>query len=403
MHTRPVWAEISRNNLISNYLEVRRLVEAFASGRPAVDLMAVVKANAYGHGIVECAPAMVEAGAHWIGVTCVDEGVRIRAVCPDVRILVMSGVWHGEADAAIEHRLTPVVWESFHLELLKQALADRGVQRFPVHLEIDTGMSRQGVRKSGDQPELEASLRRFLGEPAVQIEGLMTHFSDPEDVSGEVTRKQIEQFERACRWVVSQGVCPAWIHAGNSATLLGALDIPAMQQMVTGTRAGLLLRPGLALFGYAPRITQCGEIVRSSQGGQSKLRPVLAWKTRVTSLRAIQSGETAGYNRTFRASRRTRLALLPVGYADGVNRMLSNCGSVLVRGQRAAIAGRVSMDQTIIDVTDIAGVEIGDEVVLIGNQGGDRIDAYEIADLIGTIPYEVLCAISSRVPRVVVD
>jgi alanine racemase len=167
--------------------------------------------------------------------------------------------------------------------------------------------------------------------------------------------------------------------------------------------ARLMLRPGLALYGYLPRFVPPLQAPSRSEG----LQPVLAWKTRVVSLRTIAAGESAGYNMTFRASQQTRLALVPVGYADGLNRLLSNRAHVLVRGQRVPIAGRVSMDQTILDVTDVPGVEIGDEVVLIGEQGGERgmtrITAYDLADATGTIPYEVTCAISARIPRVMVD
>ena len=164
-----------------------------------------------------------------------------------------------------------------------------------------------------------------------------------------------------------------------------------------------MLRPGLALYGYAPRFTRGGESVSPVAEVGAGRRPVLEWKTRVTSLRTIQAGEAAGYNSTFRAARPTRLALLPIGYADGLSRLLSNRGGVLVRGRRAPIAGRVSMDQTILDVTDIPEAEIGDEAVVIGRQGDAAITAYEIADLTGTIPYEVLCGIAARVPRTLVD
>jgi len=167
--------------------------------------------------------------------------------------------------------------------------------------------------------------------------------------------------------------------------------------------ARLMLRPGLSLYGYAPRFAGAGPPVAPADRLSAKLRPVLSWKTRIASLRTIEAGESAGYNSTFRAVRPTRLGLLPMGYADGLNRLLSNRGSVLVHGKRAPIAGRISMDQTVLDVTDIPAVEIGDEAVIIGSQGEDSITAYELADLAGTIPYEVLCAVAARVPRVLVD
>jgi alanine racemase len=168
--------------------------------------------------------------------------------------------------------------------------------------------------------------------------------------------------------------------------------------MASGAGARLMLRPGLALYGYLDRITQDG----LSWDGEPGFAPVLTWKTQVTSLRTLQAGESAGYGNTFTANRTTRLALLPVGYADGLNRLLSNRGHVLIRGRQAAIAGRVSMDQTVVDVTDIPAAAIGDEAVLLGSQGRKSITAWDLADLTGSIPWEVLCAISSRVPRLVV-
>ncbi|HEY0794373.1 MAG TPA: alanine racemase [Acidisarcina sp.] len=398
MTTRPVWAEISKRNLIANY----RALCALAT--PNADLLAVVKANAYGHGVLDCGTQLVEAGAEWLGVTCVEEAVEIRAACPQARILVMSGVWRGEADAVLKHTLTPVIWEQFHLDLLEAAALRVGLgpQSVPVFLEIDTGMSRQGVRvtlphSAGDgNAELSKILGRFHTGSPLRLEGIMTHFSAPEVLDDSATDSQIEAFKEALLVTRSLGLTPRWVSAGNSATLIAGKDLPILKAVADSIGSRLLLRPGLALYGYPPRFT--GDVAEISG-----YQPVLAWKSRVTSLRTIKPGETAGYNSTFRAHRPTRLALLPCGYADGVSRLLSNRGSVLIRGQRAPIAGRVSMDQTIIDVTDVTGIEIGDEVVLIGTQGDHSITAYDIADQMGTIPYEVLCSISHRVLRILVD
>ncbi|HEY0760693.1 MAG TPA: alanine racemase [Acidisarcina sp.] len=401
MSTRPVWAEISRRSLVENYRKLQSLAG------PGADLLAVVKANAYGHGILECAPLLVDAGARWIGVTCVEEGVRVRAVCPGARVLVMSGIWQGEAEAAIEHRLTPVVWEQFHLDLLEAAAAGLKVapQSLPVHIEIDTGMSRQGVRVAGSGTTAVTQLLELLSQvgagSSLRVEALMTHFSAPEVLDGEATRIQRSNFIEAIEAATAVGMQPRWVSVGNSATILGQSGIAPLEALSARIGARLLLRPGLALYGYPPRFERSGG---QSAGAlqDTVFQPVLAWKTRVTSLRDLASGEGAGYNSTFRAARPSRLALLPCGYADGVNRLLSNRGSVLIRGLHAPIAGRVSMDQTIVDVTDVPGASIGDEVVLIGRQGGAAISAWEIADQIGTIPYEVLCGINLRVPRVLV-
>ena len=392
MPTRPVWAEISRSRLLFNWNLLKN-----AAPRDA-DLMAVVKADAYGHGAAICAPILARTRASWLGVTCVAEGIAVRRTCPDARILVMSGLWEGEAEAIIEDRLTPQVWEPFHFDLLENATLKRvfGPRSVAVHLEIDTGMSRQGVRSLD---ALKALLTRFSAESPIYIEGVMTHFSAPEVLDPDETQAQIARFAVALEVLSERGIHPKWIHAGNSATLFVPQQLSSLGELARKHSARMMLRPGLALYGYLPRLTP-----KSLNTVQTDaLRPVLAWKTRVVSLRTIEETETAGYNMTFRATRPTKLALIPVGYADGLNRLLSNRGHALVRGKKAPIAGRISMDQTILDVTDIPNVEIDDEVVLIGEQGNQRITAYDLADVTGTIPYEVTCAIGARVPRGLVD
>ena len=409
MHTRPVWVEISRSNLIANYQELRRVANE-ESPRGGIGILSVVKADAYGHGMKECAPLLLEAGADWIGVTSVEEGIQARSVCPrtlrtEPKILVMSGLWHCEAEAAIEHRLITIVWEPFHLDLLEAAAKRLRLppQSVPVHLEIDTGMSRQGIRSN--EPFLPTLLERFQSNSTLHLDGIATHFSAPEVVPGQETGKQCALFVEALDRIATLDLRPSWIHAGNSASLLSGNPFPVeWHEAITRLHARLMLRPGLALYGYAPRFSRtCRYVATGGEAPAADLSPVLSWKSSVTSIRTIEAGESAGYNSTFRAARRTRLALLPLGYADGLNRLLSNRGAALVRGQRAPIVGRISMDHTILDVTDIPQAAIGDEAVLIGKQGQQLITAYDLADLTGTIPYEVLCGIAARVPRVLVD
>ena len=408
MHTRPVWVEISRDNLIANYLELctvahRHLASAGVEAKDAPTILAVVKANAYGHGMAECARVLYEAGAEWLGVTSVEEAVRARSICPAAKVLVMSGIWDGEASAVIEHRLTPIVWETFHLDLIEAEARRQGLppQTVGVHLELDTGMSRQGVSLHGDA--LKEILMRFHAGSALRLDGLATHFSAPEVLDSYETERQRLLFEGALRAVAAAGLRPVWIHAGNSATVLRGEQLHPLVTAATQIGARLMLRPGLSLYGYAPRLSKMSaepeQSVATAGVPVAKLSPVLEWKTRVTSLRRIETGDAVGYNATFRAYRPTRLALLPLGYADGLSRLLSNRGSALIRGRRAPIAGRVSMDQTMLDVTGVDDVKIGDEVVILGKQGGESITAWEMATLAGTIPYEVLCNIASRVPR----
>jgi len=402
MQTRPVWVEISLPKLTVNYLELRRIA-AIRPG-PATEILAVVKANAYGHGLLQCAPTLVAAGASWIGVTSVEEGVAARTACPKPNILIMSGIFPGEADAVIEHRLTPLVWETYHLDLLEAAARSAGLtpESIPVHLELDTGMARQGLRP--DPPAIAEILQRFHPLSALKLEGIATHFSAPEALDGRDTERQIAHFKAAIEQIARQGHRPTWIHAGNSATLLRGDHFAPLQEIAAAIGAKLMLRPGLALYGYPPRFTHDDKtIAMKANPAPSQLSPVLEWKTRINSIRIIVIGESVGYNSTFRADRPTRLALIPMGYADGLNRLLSNRGSVLVRGQRVPIVGRVSMDQTILDITDIPQVAIGDQVTVIGKQGDQSISAYDLADLTETIPYEVLCGIAARVPRLPID
>ncbi len=398
MFTRPLWAEVSRERLLANYEKLR-----VAAGSEA-ELMAVVKANAYGHDVLACAPWLAGAGARWLGVTGAEEGAAVRAVCAEPRILLMSGVFAGEAETVIDQGLTPVVWEPWQLDLLETAAAARRLPAgsLAVHLEIDTGMSRQGVRVVGTEisPEAAVLLRRFHPGSCLRLEGVMTHFCAPETMSSHRPNPQLASLGVALESIVAQGLRPQWLHAGNSSSIVAGTDREALIEMASGAGMRLMLRPGLALYGYLDRLTLDG---LSWDGEDPGLSPVLAWKTQVTSLRTLRRGETAGYGHTFTADGETRIALLPVGYADGLNRLLSNRGYVLVRGQEAPIAGRVSMDQTMVDVSGVPGVSIGDEVVLMGSQGGRSIDAWEVADLTNTIPWEVLCAISARVPRVMVE
>jgi alanine racemase len=387
---RPLWAEISRHRLLANYEKLRAAVGSEA------ELIAVVKANAYGHDVQACAPLLAKAGAQWLGVTDAEEGAAVRAVCPQSRVLLMSGIFPGEADTIIDQGFTPVVWEPWQLDLLEEAATARNMapESLPVHLEIDTGMARQGVRGS-----LDSLLLRFHAGSCLRMEGVMTHFCAPESFSSTRPNPQLASLQAGLDAILARGLRPPWLHVGNSSTILAGPDRQALIEMAARAEVRLMLRPGLALYGYLDRFT----LDSLSWEAEAEFSPVLAWKTQVTSLRTLQPGETAGYGNTFVAPRETSLALLPVGYADGLNRLLSNRGQVLIHGQQAPIAGRISMDQTAVDVTDVPGVAIGDEAVLLGNQGDEAITAWDLADLTGTIPWEVLCAIGPRVPRLIVD
>jgi len=396
MERRPCWVEISTGALEDNYRFLTRIAAADRAGVDApVELLAIVKADAYGHGLELCAPAAVRAGARWLGVTSVEEGAATRVACPDAEILVIGGVFPGQGAAVVEHRLTSVVWDELQLDELESAVRAAGVGSVPVHLELDTGMSRQGVGPG----ELDGMLGRLAqAGSAVRLDGLMMHLYAADESDGLATREQFAALERMLERVFAAGLNSKWLHVGNSAGLLGGEAVALLRGV--SARYGLrpIVRPGLALYGLAPEFTpEEPENVTRMRG---ELRRVLEWKTRVVSVRSIAPGQVVGYNGTFVASEPMQLALLAVGYADGLKRTLSNRGSVLVRGERAPIVGRISMDQTVADVTEIPDVKAGDEVVLLGRQGSEAITAEDHAAWAGTIPWEIFTSISSRVERI---
>ncbi len=400
--TRPIWAEISRSRLMKNFHAVQQAAGA-GSG-----LLAVVKANAYGHGSPQCAPILAEAGAEWLGVTSVDEGILVRASCKangfSPAILVMCSLWQGEAAAVYDHNLTPVVWEPYHLDLLEAEAARRGDAsgEINVHLEIDTGMSRQGVAPGA---ALAALLPRFQ-QGLLRLSGVMMHFASAEVADAAMNARQVDIFSHAVEQIAAAGLQPQWIHAGNSSTVDVGVELPGLAALAARFQARPMPRAGLALYGYCLPV----ESSDASTIGElaAKLQPVLTWKTRIVALREVKAGDTIGYSATYTAPRKMKLALLPVGYADGYRRELSGSdttpgAAVLVRGQRVPIVGRVSMDLTIVDVSALPDAVIGDEAVLIGEQDSQRIGADELARIADTIPYEILCGISDRVPRRVVE
>ncbi len=395
MHSRPCWVEIDTLALEANLRLLARL--ARRGCLPEQALLAIVKADAYGHSLADCAPAAVRAGAGWLGVTSVEEAVATRRALAgaEAEILVLSGPFPGEGAAVVEHGLTCSVWNARQLDELARAAVGRAAKAIPVHLEIDTGMSRQGV--SGDG--LDAVLAPLKESPALRLDGVMTHLYAAEESDRLATERQIARLEGALVRVRRAGFAPPWLNVGNSAALLDATTRNALVALAGAAGMRLLLRPGLAMYGVAPEFSpaRSGEIASLSAG----LKPVLSWKTRITSLSHIPAGETVGYNGSFRAERATRLALLAAGYADGLKRQLSGCGHVLVAGHRAAFAGRISMDQAVVDVTEIPEelVAAGDEVVLLGTQGEVSVTAADHARWAGTIPWEIFTSIGARVER----
>ncbi len=368
--SRPTWAEISLPNLVHNYRTIKRALHEQAQ------LMAVIKANAYGHGAVPCARAL-EPLADWFGVALIEEGIELRDAGIRQPILCLGGFWHGQAEAVVMRDLTPVVFRMDAAEELN-AQAGQANRIISYHLKVDTGMGRLGV-PFAELPDFVRALQRFTN---LKLDGLMTHFAEAEAIDPTFTDLQIERFHEALRIVCEAGFAPTWNHLANSAGIHAHL--PAW---------GNLARAGGALYGFT-------RDVLAPVPEAFAVKPVLSLHSRIVYLKTVPAGTSLGYGRTFLTTRDSRIATIPIGYADGFQRAHSNHGRVILRGHFAPIVGRISMDLTILDVTDVAAVELGDEVVLLGEQNGLRISAEDLAEQIGTISYEIACSISARVPRI---
>ena len=375
--TRPTWAEVSLDSLRHNFRTIREYV-----GR-GVTVCAVVKAYAYGHGAVECSRALEEEGATWLGVTSLDEAIPLREEGIDTRILLMTGFWRGEEEEIVRLGLTPTVWEVGQIDLMERAAQRVGVGQHAIHLKIDTGMGRLGVTVE-DLPHVLAAI---ASASHLKLEGVATHLASSEVLDAPSVADQLKQFEIARRMLRDAGFNPPLVHAANTSAVISHHE-----------SWNTMVRPGLALYGYHLPFERAGRVV-SGKGLRLGLKPVLTWKTRVLSLRDMRAGQALGYGGTYVTKAPARVAVLPVGYADGLNRGLSEGGRVIVREHYAPIVGRISMDLTLADVTGIPGLGVADEVVLLGSADGLNVDAREHAELAHTIPYEILCAISKRVPR----
>lgn len=375
--TRPTWAEVSLANLRHNYRTLRHYVHN------DVTICAVVKAYAYGHGAVECAKALEDEGATWLGVTSLDEAIPLREEGIATRILLMTGFWRGEEEELVRLGLTPTVWEPGHIELLEKAATRVGVGRHAIHLKIDSGMGRLGATLE----ELPAVMAALNTAPHLQVEGVSTHLASSEVLDAPSVGEQLKRFEEARALLQKAGFNPPLVHAANTSAVISHHE-----------SWNTMVRPGLALYGYHLPFERAGRVV-SGRGLQLNLKPVLTWATRILSLRDMSAGQALGYGGTYVTKAPARIAVLPVGYADGLNRGLSGGGRVIVREHYAPIVGRISMDLTLVDVTGIPDVAVADEVILLGSCDGLNVDARQHAELANTIPYEILCAISKRVPR----
>lgn len=366
---RPTRAEINLANLRHNLRVVQRATKS--------PVWSVLKADGYGHGAKAVARTLERAGTQGICVALLEEAIELREAGIKLPILVMGGYYGGAWGELLRHDLTPVVYDPSQVEALADEVRFSGAEPVRVHLKVDTGMARLGVTPR----DLTPISRALLRHPEVVLEGLMTHFACADSGETESVDHQLTLFDAVSRSLRETGLSPIVRHAANSAALFQS----------PGSHLDAV-RPGLALFGIQPRI-----------GLAQDLRPAMCLRTEIVALRDLEAGETAGYGATWTARRPSRIATIPLGYADGLSRALSNKGHVLVRGRRAPIVGTVSMDLTMMDVTDVPGTELRDEVVALGPQRGvlgtDEITVDEMAGHLGTIPWEVLTNVSRRVPR----
>lgn len=368
---RPTAAFIDLDALAFNFQSAKQFIG------PDPAYMAVVKADAYGHGAVRCAQRLEREGVDWFGVATLEEGTALRDAEIRNPILLLGGIWPGQESLAVSLDLTPAVFRLDQAELLDDVA--RKMDRIAkIHVKIDTGMGRLGIRIE-DVSRLAGHLSALTN---IEVEGLMTHFAAADSLSeSDFTQLQMARFAEAVAVFASYRIDPKYITLANSP---GAVAYPESRSN--------LVRLGGVLYGLGGDILPDGI-------DKPDLRPIMAVTSEITLVKSIPIGESIGYGRTFTAERDSIIATVPIGYHDGLPRSLSNQGRVIINGEFAPLAGRISMDWTTVDVTDIPGVTVGDRVTIIGSDGGSEIRAEEIAGMLGTISYEITCGFSSRVPR----
>jgi alanine racemase len=365
------WVEVDKSDF---HFNLKKIKEYLAKD---TKILPVIKANAYGHGGIALAKEAQKAGVQWIGVSSIDEGIQFREAGIKTNILVLGSIFPlSNLAVAVAHSLTPTLSSMAGVTALED-LAVSINKKLNFHLEIDTGMGRVGALPDAALPIIQ----KIAMTPEINMSGMYTHFAVA-DTDPVFTRKQLDAFLKVVKYAKTSFGLKFVTHAANSAALFR--DKKTHLDMV---------RPGISLYGLSP--------FRNAERFMT-LKPVLSWKTKIIFMKRVPAGFCVSYGRTYVTNRASVIATIPVGYADGYNRLLSNKGDVLVRGKRCPIAGRVTMDMTMIDVTGVKGVSLGDEAVLIGAQGKEQIKADELAKIQDTINYEVTCAISPRVPRIVV-
>jgi alanine racemase len=366
---RPTIAEVNLRALSFNYRQIQKRISKGAK------ILAVVKANAYGHGAVPISLKLEKLGVEYLGVAISEEGVELRKGGVKTPILILGGLYGNEVDQIFRYRLTPVVFQKDSFQFLFKE-AERRREKVKIHFKVDTGMGRLGIPMT----LWPSFLKAIKKSPRVEIEGILSHFAMTEEEGTTYTQHQWNEFQKAIAIAREFGISFKYIHIASSAPLT---TFPFY--------SGDLVRPGIMLYGSYPSPMHQNVI---------QLRPVMTLKTRIHFLKSVPPGTKISYGGTFLTKRESLIATLPIGYADGYNRLLSNQGEVLIRGMRAPVVGRVCMDFIMVDVTDVPKVTTGDEVILIGRQGEGTISVEEVAEKVGSISYEVFCLIGERVPRV---
>ena len=362
-------AEIDLGALAYNYHQLRQLAP------PSVKFLTVVKADAYGHGAISVSKKLEELGADFLGVATVTEGAELRNAGIKTPILVLSGIYQEEVEDVLAYQLTPMIYRLEIAEVLS-ATAKKKDKKIPIHIKVDTGMGRIGVFAK----EAAAFVKRLRKFENLEIEGIASHFSTADGGNSSFAEEQLQRFARTLEEMKKVDINPPFCHIANSAALV---NLPAAHFT--------LVRPGIMLYGSYPS---------PSLKDKVSLRQVMSWKSLVADLKKVPKGFPISYGRTFITQRPSLIAAIPVGYADGYNRLFSNRGEILIKGMRAPVVGRVCMDWTMVDVTDIPGAAVGGEVVLMGSQLGQEITPEALGERIGTISYEILCSVGKRVPRI---
>lgn len=372
---RPTWAEINLDNLAYNFHSVKQFIGV------EIEYMAVVKADGYGHGAVRCAKRLEKEGVNWLGVALPEEGFVLREHGIKTSILCLGSFWQAQAELLIEHDLTPVIYRITQADNLNQAAQKRDVI-FPIHIKIDTGMGRIGVRYD-EVADFAGKLKEFRN---LRVEGLMTHFATADNLmENDFTNLQVERFYDSVKTFEAKGFQFKYKDLANSPGAIAHEN----------TR-GNMVRLGGVLYGLGGDVLP-KEIIKP------KLKPVMSLHTRVAHLKKVPKGETLGYSRTFKTEKNSLIATVPIGYQDGYRRSLSNQSRAILRNKYVPVVGRISMDWTILDVTDVPDAEVNDEVILIGESRGLKISAEDLAGISDTISYEITCGINRRVNRKYVE